>query len=70
MCSECPVLLIDLIFVLDGSGSVTANDPRNFDLVKSWVKTVSAKFDLRGFAHVGVIQYSHYYKGRYNRITS
>ncbi|XP_039268785.2 integrin alpha-11-like [Styela clava] len=61
---QCPVQMMDLIFVLDGSGSVTSSDPGNFDMVKTWVKTVAGKFDLTEFAHVGVIQYSHWYKGR------
>ncbi|XP_078489530.1 integrin alpha-D-like [Ciona intestinalis] len=62
--SKCPVEDLDLIFLLDGSGSVTVPDPLNFDRVKQWVKNVTDRFDISTFANIGVIQYSHYYETR------
>ncbi|XP_035660177.1 uncharacterized protein LOC118404903 [Branchiostoma floridae] len=47
---------IDLMFLLDGSGSVTKT---NFDLVKQFVKNIVQNFDIQpGTTHVGVLQYS------------
>ena len=49
---------LDIIFVLDGSGSVKE---KNFIEVKNWVKEVSKNFYIRdGTTEIGVIQYSTY----------
>lgn len=61
----CPSKYIDLMFVLDGSGSVNAKDDQNFIRVKNWVKSVTSKFDLNGSARVGIVQYSHWYRSRF-----
>lgn len=53
-----------MMLVLDGSGSVTNDDPLNFDRVKDWVKKIAQSFDLSEFARMGVVQYSHWYKNR------
>ncbi|XP_066269384.1 alpha-tectorin-like [Branchiostoma lanceolatum] len=64
---------IDLMFVLDGSGSVTKP---NFDLIKQFVKNVVQNFDIQpGTTHVGVLQYSttvkeHFALNTYDRSTN
>ena len=60
-CLVCPVQHLDLIFLVDGSGSVNMAHPDNFDRIKAWIKSVTARFNLRFFAQVGVTQFSHYY---------
>jgi len=48
----------DIIFLVDGSGSITA---KNFDLVKKFVKDVSAGFEVGTGEHqnrIGVIQFA------------
>ena len=55
--------LLDLIFVLDGSASVTVD---NFEIVKNWVKEVSRNLDIEnGVTQIGVIQYSYYNDNKY-----
>lgn len=51
---------LDLMFLLDGSGSMEQKD---FDVVLDFVKNVTSKFDLNQ-VHVGVMQYSYWYKQR------
>lgn len=51
---------IDLLFLLDGSGSVTTYD---FGLMIGFVQDVVKGFDLENI-RVGVMQYSHWYQGR------
>lgn len=52
----------DILFVLDGSGSIKTN---NFETVKAWVNSLTEKFNIsNGLNRVGVIQYSHWYKDR------
>ena len=55
--SDCPnASTLDIIFVLDGSGSV---GKENFDDVKDWVKKVSEGFNIsKEETSIGVIQYS------------
>lgn len=48
---------MDIIFVLDGSGSVRGD----FDTVKNWTSSMANEFDVEnGTAQIGVIQYSHW----------
>ncbi|XP_077968608.1 integrin alpha-X-like isoform X1 [Styela clava] len=55
---ECPRGNVELLFVLDGSGSV---GEQNFQIVKNWVKTITKKLDIdKGAVKVGVVQYSSY----------
>ncbi|CAK8688521.1 unnamed protein product [Clavelina lepadiformis] len=54
---ECDTKL-DLVFLLDGSASVSNND---FQKVLEWLIAVSSRFDVSGTTNIGVIQYSHYY---------
>lgn len=53
----CPVTTVDVLFVLDGSGSVGTD----FVKVKSWVKNIASKLNFTKVS-VGVVQYSHYNK--------
>nr|XP_039269779.1 integrin alpha-D-like isoform X1 [Styela clava] len=54
---SCPILHVEVLFVLDGSGSVGTE----FSKVKEWVKEISKKLQLEeGRVTVGVVQYSHY----------
>ena len=53
---------LDLIFLLDGSGSVGKS---NFQIVKNWVKEVANNFEIAsGRNQIGVIKYSTYYENR------
>ncbi|XP_039270449.2 integrin alpha-D-like [Styela clava] len=55
----CPGTNVEVLFVLDGSGSV-GNE--SFDIVKQWVKNITQKLDIdTGKVTVGVVQYSHYF---------
>ena len=58
--SVCPkASTLDIIFVLDGSGSVGS---KNFDDVKYWVKEVSRDLHITdGITRIEVIQYSGYW---------
>ena len=62
-CSDCPkTSTLDIIFVLDGSGSV---GKQNFNGVKNWVKEVSNDFFNKDeTTKIGVIQYSSYQQSR------
>ncbi|XP_076823148.1 integrin alpha-D-like isoform X1 [Clavelina lepadiformis] len=60
--TKCQTL--DLIFLIDGSGSVNEKDQGNFNRVKEWVKTVTSSFDISSSTDVGVIQYSHAFRNR------
>nr|XP_039269778.1 collagen alpha-5(VI) chain-like isoform X2 [Styela clava] len=58
--AECPEKTVDVMFVLDGSGSVEGH----FDKVKDWVKNVTKllKYQMRiGLIQIGIVQYSHWY---------
>ena len=51
----------DIIFLLDGSGSIGS---KNWAIVLNWTATVAGSFDIaNGDIAIGVIQYSHYYNG-------
>ena len=55
---ECPFLPLDLIFLLDSSGSISNE---NFDKVKNWVKLLANNFNISvNSTAIGIIQYSHY----------
>ena len=58
--SVCPsYTTLDLVFVLDGSGSVGAD---NFQLIKNWIIEVAQSFNFKDdVTRIGVIQYSHFY---------
>jgi len=56
--TDCPLQHLDLVMVLDSSGSVKKN---NFEKVKKWVKDLAAKFSMSSTS-VGVVQYSHFYE--------
>ncbi|XP_039270040.2 collagen alpha-1(XXI) chain-like isoform X1 [Styela clava] len=54
----CSIRNNELLFVLDGSGSVLK---KNFLIVKNWVKTITKKLNIdKGAVRVGVVQYSEY----------
>jgi len=56
----------DIIFVLDGSGSIGAS---NFLLIKNFVKEVVSSFDVgpgENQTRIGVIQYSHWVRTEFN----
>uniref|UniRef100_H2Y6Y5 VWFA domain-containing protein n=1 Tax=Ciona savignyi TaxID=51511 RepID=H2Y6Y5_CIOSA len=58
--NHCLSIQLDLMFVLDGSESVTIS---NFELVKNWTIDVASSFDIgSGLTKIGVIQYSHYWE--------
>lgn len=60
--AECPVLYVDMMFVIDGSASI---GKKNFAKVRDWVVNISAKFDIdEGNVKVGVMQFSHWFEGR------
>ncbi|CAK8697438.1 unnamed protein product [Clavelina lepadiformis] len=53
---------VDLIFLIDGSGSQGIS---NFRLVKPWIKTVASAFNISNDnMRIGVVQYSHWYRHR------
>ena len=61
-CLECRLRFLDLIFLLDASGSITDSD---FNLVQNWTKEVSNNFRISdGSTRIGVIRYSHYNPNR------
>ncbi|CAH1241297.1 COL6A3 [Branchiostoma lanceolatum] len=54
-CSDRP-LNLDIVFLLDGSGSVGAS---NFDLLKTFTTRIAGNFDvLTNLTRIGVVQYS------------
>ena len=57
----CPLLDRDIIFVIDGSGSVGRE---NLELIKNWIIALSSNFNINdGTNRIGIIQYSHYFEG-------
>ncbi|CAK8673899.1 unnamed protein product [Clavelina lepadiformis] len=57
--TSCPIFALDLMFLLDGSGSVGAD---NFERVKNWTKAVANNFNINDDStRVGVVQYAHFY---------
>jgi len=59
VCPKVSNATLDLIFLLDGSGSVTEE---NFRIVRNWVITVSRNFNISdGRTQIGVLQYSTYF---------
>jgi len=60
--SEGCVQDLDVVFVLDGSSSVTSE---NFDKVKLWVKHLAVGLHIdHGHVQIGLVQYSSYYEKR------
>nr|CAB3264413.1 neurogenic locus notch homolog protein 1-like [Phallusia mammillata] len=59
------VVSVDLMFLIDGSGSVENTGLLNFKKLKTWLKSVASAFDFsnRKF-RVGVVQFSYSYKHR------
>ena len=57
----CWSYTIDLMFLVDGSGSIRAGE---FPLVIDFVKQITAFLDLESHK-VGVMQYSHWYRNKY-----
>ena len=56
--SDCFVLFLDLIFLIDGSSSV---GKAGFEQVKEWIMNLSNNFTIAdGSTRIGVIQYSFY----------
>ena len=52
------ILNMDIMFVLDGSGSILNKD---FETVKQWVTDITRSFSgINGTIRFGVIQYSDY----------
>ena len=45
---------LDLVFLLDSSGSVR---PSNFNLMKEWVVQVATHFEITEITKVGVVSY-------------
>ena len=59
----CPSPKVDLIFLLDASGSVGME---NFELLKNWTKTIAQNFSIfDGSEQIGVVSYSHYFADRF-----
>ena len=57
----CPALDRDIIFVIDGSGSVGRE---NLKLIKNWIIELSSNFNINdGTNRIGIIHYSHYFEG-------
>nr|XP_039269480.1 integrin alpha-X-like [Styela clava] len=55
---------IDLMFLVDGSESITK---KRFETVKDWVIDVAAGFDISEEVQIGVVQYSHWWRDRKNQ---
>nr|CAB3264412.1 neurogenic locus notch homolog protein 1-like [Phallusia mammillata] len=54
---------VDLIFLIDGSGSVERSGLNSFLSIKSWVKQVARGLNSsKGNVQMGVVQFSHHYK--------
>ena len=61
-CTGCPPLSRDIIFVIDGSGSVGR---KNFRIIREWIVNLAKNFSINdGTNRIGVIQYSHYFPSR------
>ncbi|XP_039266376.2 uncharacterized protein LOC120341882 [Styela clava] len=53
---------VDLIFLMDGSGSISEYDFKN---TMFWLNSISRGFDIsKGTFQIGVVQYSHWYRTR------
>ena len=53
---ECPDAFVDLVFVLDGSGSIGA---KRFGYMKTWMKQVVDNFKIgENFARIGLVHYN------------
>ena len=50
--SECTQPIVDLMFVVDGSESIT---PVRFETVKQWVVNVASGFDISEPVQIGVV---------------
>ena len=58
--TECSKKTIDMMFVLDGSGSV---GDYNFEVVKNWTMKMAERFyQYDNETQIGVVQYSHYFE--------
>ena len=58
MCEEasCPDAFVDIVFVVDGSGSIGA---KRFGYMKTWLKQVADSFKIgENNARVGVVHYN------------
>lgn len=52
----CPQKKVDVMFVLDGSGSIKSF---NFEKVKVWVSKITQQLNIeQGLIQVGVLQYA------------
>ena len=50
---------MDLLFIIDGSGSIESSGRGNFDKVKNFVKDLTQSFDVsKEGTHIGIIVYS------------
>jgi len=50
---------VDLLFVIDGSGSIESSGKGNFDKVKNFVKDLTQSFGVsKEGTHIGIIVYS------------
>ena len=53
---ECPDAFVDLVFVLDGSGSIGA---KRFGYMKTWMKQVVDNFQIgENYARIGLVHYN------------
>lgn len=50
--TECTKKMIDLIFLIDGSGSISSP---SFKLVKNWIINITEGFDISDHVHVAVV---------------
>ena len=58
--TEAPKITLDIIFVLDGSASVSWHE---FVTMKEWTKTMARQFyEFDKKTQIGVIQYSTYFQ--------
>ena len=56
--TACPARL-DLVFVLDESGSITWQDPDNWTRMKTFVSNVATAFPIRSdLTRVGIVKFS------------
>jgi Mg-chelatase subunit ChlD len=50
---------LDIVFILDSSGSIEEDDPGNWDLLKSFIVDAAAQLGVSSDgAHVGLVQFS------------
>ena len=60
--TECNLRFLDLVFLLDASGSIGVKD---FDIVKNWTKEVASHFKISDLStRIGVVRFSYFNPNR------